>query len=151
MQNEIENFEITSINFVRKNFGFKLQSLCMHMTTKVHAILVPFLAFASTYYANKAYNMLALMLDPHLKSLDVVKTFVKCVKVTHMVIGYDNKTLMPILVVAFQFFSFGIDGLIRLTLVDDNDDSIFWEVTSTEATLQRSLKIELFLFYHLHM
>jgi len=59
MQNEIENFEITSINFVMKDFEFELQSLCMHMTAKVHAILAPFLAFASTYSANKAFNMLA--------------------------------------------------------------------------------------------
>ncbi len=127
MQNEIENFEITSINFVRHDFEFELQSLCIHMIAKVHAILAPFLAFASTYSANKAYNMLAWMLDPHLKSLDATKTFVGCVKVTQMVVWYDNKTLMPILVVAFQFLNLGIDGLTKLTLVDDNIILFFGE------------------------
>jgi hypothetical protein len=73
------------------------------------------------------------MLDPHFKSLDATKTFVGCVKVTQMVVGYDNKTLMPILVVAFQFLNLGIDGLTKLTLVDDNDDSIFWGVTSAKV------------------
>jgi hypothetical protein len=36
---------------------------------------------------------------------------------------------MLILVVAFQFLNLGIDGLIKLTLVDDNVDSFFWGVT----------------------
>jgi hypothetical protein len=37
-------------------------------------MLVPFLAFTSSYNANKAHNMLTFMLNLHLKSLDVVKT-----------------------------------------------------------------------------
>jgi len=86
MQNEIENFEITSINFVKRDFEFELQSLCMHMMAKVHAILAPFLTFSFTYNANKAYNMLVRMLDSHFKSLDAAKTFVGCVKVTQIVI-----------------------------------------------------------------
>jgi len=61
------------------------------------------------------------MLDPHFKSLDATKTFIECVKVTQTVVQYDNKTLMPILVVAFQFLNLGIDGLTKLTLVDDNN------------------------------
>ncbi len=122
MQNEIEILKsLPYINFVRKDFEFELQLLCMHMTTKVHAILAPFLAFASTYSVNKVYNMLAWMLDPHFKSFDATKTFVGCVKVTQTVVRYDNKTLTPILVVAFQFLNLGIDGLTKLTLIDNNN------------------------------
>ncbi len=46
------------------------------MMVEVMAILVSFLSFATTYIPNKAHNMLVLMLDPHFKCPDVVKTFV---------------------------------------------------------------------------
>jgi hypothetical protein len=48
----------------------------MHMMVEVLTTLVLFLSFSSTYNVSKVYNMLALMLDPHFKYLDVVKTFV---------------------------------------------------------------------------
>jgi hypothetical protein len=61
---------------VRGDFEYKLGALRVCMMAKVQVILIPFLAFASTYNANKAHNMLTLMLYPHFKSFDVVKTFV---------------------------------------------------------------------------
>jgi hypothetical protein len=67
--------------------------------------LVPFFAFASTYDASKAHNMLALMLDQQFKSFNVVKAFVEWAKVMQMVIEYDNKILLPFLMIAFQFFN----------------------------------------------
>jgi hypothetical protein len=63
MQSEIEQFDIHSNNFVRGDFDFELQTLWMHMTGEVMAILAPFLAFATTYITTKAHNMLALKLD----------------------------------------------------------------------------------------
>jgi hypothetical protein len=48
----------------------------MHMMVKVLTTLVLFLSFSSTSYVSKVQNMLALMLDPHSKYLDVVKTLV---------------------------------------------------------------------------
>jgi len=69
-----------------------------------------------------------------------------------MVVEYDNKILMPLVVVAFQFLNHGIDGIVELTLIDDNDIFIFGVlVTSNEVTLQKLLKNELFLFHHLHV
>jgi hypothetical protein len=41
-----------------------------------------------------------------------------------MVIEYDSKTLMPLLVIAFQFLNLNIDGLIKPTTIDDNNNSI---------------------------
>jgi hypothetical protein len=46
------------------------------MMGEVMVIMVPFFAFTSTYIATKAPNMLMLMLDPHFKSLDVMKGFI---------------------------------------------------------------------------
>lgn len=150
MQNGIENFEITSINFVRKDFEFELQSLCMHMTAKVHAILAPFLAFASTYSANKAYNMLAWMLDPHFKSLNATKTFVGCVKSdtnSGTIWQFDANIGCCISISkSWPWWPYQINTSWWQWLVP-----FFGGVTSIEATLQSSLKIELLLFYHLHM
>ncbi len=67
--------------------------------------MVPFFAFASTYNAKKVHNMLALMLDQQFKSLDAVKAFVEWAKVIQMVIEYDNKILLPFLMVIFQFLN----------------------------------------------
>jgi hypothetical protein len=41
-----------------------------------------------------------------------------------MVIKYDNKTLMSLLVIGFQFLNLNIDGLIKPTPIHDNDNSI---------------------------
>jgi hypothetical protein len=40
--------------------------------------------------------MLALMLDPRFKSLDVVKAFIRNVKMIQIVVEYDNKILLPL-------------------------------------------------------
>jgi hypothetical protein len=57
---------------VKGDFESKLGALQVHMMAKVQVVLAPFLAFTS-YNVSKVHNMLALMLDPHLKFLDVVK------------------------------------------------------------------------------
>lgn len=49
--------------------------------------------------------MLALMLDQQFKSLEAVKAFVEWAKVIQMVIEYDNKILLPFLMVIFQFLN----------------------------------------------
>jgi hypothetical protein len=126
-----------------------LGALRVQMMAKVQVVLASFLAFTSFYSANKAYNMLSLMLDPHFKSLDVVKTFVGRAKMIQIVAKYDSKTLLPLLVVAFHFLNPTIDGLIKETLVDD--DFIFRAVTLNAATLYGLLKNELGLFCHLHV
>ncbi len=85
------------------------------------------------YNVNMAYNMLTLMLDMCCKLFDVMKTFVGRAKVIQTVVEYDNKILMPLLVVAFLFLNHDIDGLVELTPIDDNDNSIFGVlVTSNE-------------------
>jgi hypothetical protein len=63
------------------------------------------MASTSSYNVSKAHNMLAFMLDPHYKSLDVVKVFFEQANVLQIVAKYDIKTLMPLLVVAFYFLT----------------------------------------------
>jgi hypothetical protein len=63
------------------------------------------MTFTSSYNASKAHNMLAFMLDLRFKSLDVVKMFFGQSNVIQIVAKYDNKTLMPLLVVVFHFLT----------------------------------------------
>jgi hypothetical protein len=62
---------------------------------------------------------------------------------------YDNKTMLPLLVVTFHFLNPIIYGLTEVTLVDN--DSIFGALISNVITLHGLLKNDLCLFYHLHV
>jgi len=55
------------------------------MMVQVLVVLSPFLAFAYVYNPYKVHNMLALILDMHFKSFDVMKTLVKWANVIQMV------------------------------------------------------------------
>lgn len=70
---------------------------------------------------SKVHNMLVLILDPHFKSLDVMKVVVGRAKLIQVVVEFDTKTLMPLLVATFQFLNPSTNGLIELALVDDNE------------------------------
>jgi len=80
---------------------FESGALRMHMMVEVQAILAPFLAFTFFYNANKAHNMLTLMLEPHFLPFDMVKAFIGQAKVIQIVVKYDSKILLPLLVVFF--------------------------------------------------
>jgi hypothetical protein len=142
----MEQSKITSLNFVQGNFEYELGALHIHMMVEVKAVLAPFLAFTSTYNVVKVHNMFALMLDPRFKSLDILKAFVGKAKVIHMVVEYDIKNLMPLLVATFKFQNFNVNGTIELTKIDDDEKSIFGAVTSNKIIFQGLLKIELSFF-----
>jgi hypothetical protein len=84
MQIQIQQFKITPFNIVKMDSEFKLGGLWVCMMAKVQVVLAPFQVFTSSYNASKAHNILALVFDPHFKSLDVVKTFNRHVKVIRM-------------------------------------------------------------------
>ncbi len=67
-----------------------------------------------------------------------------------MVVEYDSKVLIPLLLIVFRFQNLKIKTFFELTMIND-DDSIFWAVTSNEYTMHGLLKNELILFYHLHV
>ncbi len=62
---------------------------------------------------------------------------------------YDNKTLLPLLVVSFHFLNPIIYGMIKVALGDN--DSIFGALILNVATVHGLLKNELGLFYHSHV
>ncbi len=96
---------------MKKDFENELGAQHVCMMAKVLAILAPFLAFTSSYNSSMAHNMLALILDLWFKSLNVVKAFVGRAKMIQIVVEYDNKTLLPLLMVSFHFLNPTNDGL----------------------------------------
>jgi hypothetical protein len=113
------------------------------MMAEVMEVLVPFLSFATTYIPSNVNNMFALMLDLHFKCLDLVKYFMRWAKVMEMVVEYETKSLMSLVVVAFHLQNLGsVDPIDALVVADE--DSIFGSVTSTKETLCGLLKNELF-------
>ncbi len=77
-----------------------------------------------------------------------MKVFVGWEKIIEIMVKYDSKTLLPLMVATFHFLNPTIDGLLKATPIDD--DSIFGVMTSNATTLHKLLKNELGLF-HLHV
>lgn len=89
MQNEIEQFDISSSNFVRANFDYEVSSIVDVCDGWNHGNLGSISHIVSIYIVTKTWNM--LMLDSCFKSLDVVKDFVGRAKIMQMVVKYDSR------------------------------------------------------------
>jgi hypothetical protein len=63
------------------------------------------MAFTSSYNVSKVHNMLAFMLDPRFKSVDLVKVLFGQANVIQIVVKYDSETLMSLLVATFHFLT----------------------------------------------
>lgn len=68
-----------------------------------------------------------------------------------MVVEYDSKTLLPLLVVTFQFLNLNSNGLTKVAPIDGDENSIFGAVISNEVILHGFLRNKLNLFCHLHV
>jgi hypothetical protein len=66
-----------------------------------------------------------------------------------IIVEYDKKTLLPLLVAYFHFLNPTTNGLTQISPFDD--DSIFGGMTSNATILHKLLKNELGLFCHLHL
>ncbi len=59
------------------------------------------------YNAPKVHHMIPFILDQCFKTLDMVKVLAGRPKLADMLPKYDNKTLLPFLIVAFHFLNLG--------------------------------------------
>jgi hypothetical protein len=94
--------------------------------------------------------MLALMLDPHFKSFDVMEAFIGQAKMIlklwlSMIIRFCCANVMII----FHFLNPTTNGLIEATPTDDG--SILGAMTSNVVTLHGFLNNELGLFHHFYV
>jgi hypothetical protein len=82
----------------------------------------------------------------------MVKVLVGRPKLAPMLLKYDNKILLPFLIVAFHLLNLGVILFADVGFSSfEQEGFIFGHVISNVDHLQGLLKIELSLFYHLHV
>jgi hypothetical protein len=77
---------------------YELSLLAFNIKREVINVLDSFFSFLKKYENKKAHNMISLMLDPRLKSLPIVSSFVGREQGVVLVKEYDRKRLYPMLV-----------------------------------------------------
>jgi hypothetical protein len=71
-----------------------------------------FLEFLKAFDFYQVHNMLALMLDPCFKSLWVVESFVGHGNVIHLVVDYDVKEVIPLLMTLLDQLNLIIEAVV---------------------------------------
>jgi hypothetical protein len=80
-------------------FGSKLLFLLKKCNRKVLKAMKTFLWFFKACDPHNVHNNLVVMLDPHIKSLQVVENNVLCERSIHLTFEYDMKTSIPLLII----------------------------------------------------
>jgi hypothetical protein len=75
-------------------------------------VLKPILECLKAFYFNQILNMLVLMLDPHFKSLQVMKSFVGYNNAICIAIEYDVKEVIPLLMTLFYQLNPTIEAIV---------------------------------------
>jgi len=120
-------YEIISFNFVKGILSVNWGVLCICMMVEIKVVLAPLLAFTSIYDATKVCNMLALILDPWFKSLNVLKTFIERAIVIQIVTIYierhgsqiETKRIFNVLGVLTSLWHYrlGVDNMDKLVMI----------------------------------
>jgi hypothetical protein len=82
-------------------FDVELHTLNENIQHEVMKVLKPFQEFLKEFDSHQVHNMLALILDPCLKSLQVVESFVGCSNAMCLAIEYHVKEVILFLVIVF--------------------------------------------------
>lgn len=82
-------------------FDVELHTLNKNMWHEVIKVLKPFLEFLKTFDSYQVHNMLALILDPCFKFLQVVEIFVGCSNAIRFITKYDVKNIIPFFMIVF--------------------------------------------------
>jgi hypothetical protein len=72
------------------------------MWQEVVKVVRPFLQFLESFDFCQVHNTLALMLDPCFKSLRVVENYAGHENVIQLVVEYDIKKVIPLLMIGFE-------------------------------------------------
>jgi len=65
-------------------------------------VIKPFFLFLKTFDPHSVHNMLAIMLDPHFKYLQMVENFVGLGATICLAFEYDTKTRISLLIACFD-------------------------------------------------
>jgi hypothetical protein len=131
-------------------FKSELEILYGRMVGEVATVLRPFLSFARTFDAGKAHNMLALILDPRFKDLEVILKYVGHDVAKQVVDKFDSKVLVPLLLKAATILSpIAIVELVATADPLPARTKLFGAPTSTAEASKGLLLTELSLFRRL--
>ena len=83
-------------------FEFELEILYGRMVGEVAIVLQPFLSFPHTFDAGKVHNILALMLDPQFKDLEVILNYVGHDVAKQVIDEHDNKVFSAIVAESYH-------------------------------------------------
>jgi hypothetical protein len=93
-------FQIFPHNLVERDvFDYELKEFMIRMKKKILKVLLPFVSFLHVFDKEKGHNMLILMFDPRFKNMHLVTMFLGHENATGVVIEYDEKLLLPLLMV----------------------------------------------------
>jgi len=118
------------------------------MVIEVINVLCHFLSFAESFSRERAHNMVALMLDPHFKSMDCIMDYIGNNQAAILMQQYDELVVMPLLKVLMKFLNLdqvagSIFPLLGLLLTSTR---LFRSVTSTQEVIEGLFKAKLSLF-----
>lgn len=132
------------------DFDSELEILYGRMAGQVALVLRPFLAFAHKYDEGQAHNMLALMLDPRFKGLEVLQNYVGREVAKKVVDEYDTKVLVPMLIKVAAVLSPAPGAHLAIpTITQVSPTSLFGAPASTAEASKGLLLGELSLFRRL--
>jgi hypothetical protein len=112
---------------------------------QVMKVLAPCLAFVEAYSPSKTHNMMAILLDPHHKTMKVIREYIGDFQASSIVEEYDRKIVLPHLIQVYKHLNLTSDvppNHVALT----NDDMFFGMGVSNDDTMHNLLKNELRLF-----
>ncbi len=68
-------------------------------------MIKPILLFLQAFDSQNVHNMIAIMLDPHFKSLQVVENYEGHEEAIHFAFEYDAKVAIPLFIICFDRFN----------------------------------------------
>jgi hypothetical protein len=76
-----------------------------NMQTKIIRVIKAFLQFLEVYDSHQIHNMLSIMLDPCIKSLQVVKNYVGCEDYICLAFTNDAHAVILLLMMVFEILN----------------------------------------------
>ena len=129
------------------DFESEIEILKARMAKTTVDVMKPFLRFSLQFVADRAHNMLSLMLDPRFKGLEYVIQYVGVAVAKQVVEDYDRKILIPYLVKVHKFLNPGDSPATTLDHAPSN--ILFGAPASAEEACEGILIAELSLFRRL--
>ena len=129
------------------DFESEIEILKARMAKTTVDVMKPFLRFSLQFVADRAHNMLSLMLDPRFKGLEYVIQYMGVAAAKQVVEDYDRKILIPYLVKVHKFLNPGDSPATTLDHAPSN--ILFGAPASAEEACEGILIAELSLFRRL--